>query len=315
MSVSVETFRMRVGCFNQPRRKKYKLPYKPSNMKKPSFNLFSRLIFILILTLTSYSHIHAVNIHTASFSSEITSSARLCSENYFSESIRQVQYTEFKLPRTYSLLLKNTNLCHDKSPLQFPAGASHTNGMLKGDTNFYAKCTNGNRRQHGIKIAHFNKGPAYLHNKIHEVENIIHDHQPHLLGLSEANLLAGHDLDDVHIQDYDMYTCPTLENPSIKASRIVVYKHSSLTGKLRPDLMNDGFSSIWLEIGFPRQKKILVCQFYRDWQFLNQPDKSSRSEAAQLQRWIMFLDQWERALSSEMECHILGDCNIDAQPG
>ena len=69
---------------------------------------------------------NAVNIHTASFSSEITSSARLCPENYFPEIIRQVKYTEFKLPRTYSLLLKNTNLCHDKSPLQFPAGASHT---------------------------------------------------------------------------------------------------------------------------------------------------------------------------------------------
>ena len=76
--------------------------------------------------------------------------------------------------------------------------------------------------------------------------------------------------------------------------------------------MNDGFSSIWFEIGYPRQKKILVCQFYRDWQFLNQATKSSKTEVAQLQRWVIFLDQWERALSSGMECHVLGDCNIDA---
>ena len=104
--------------------------------------------------------------------------------------------------------------------------------MLKNDSNFYAKCTNGNRRQYRIRIAHFNKGPAYLHNKIHEVENIVQDHSPHLLGLSEANFLGSHDLDDVQIQDYELYTCPTLNNPSIQASRIVVYKHTSLIGKL-----------------------------------------------------------------------------------
>ena len=77
--------------------------------------------------------------------------------------------------------------------------------------------------------------------------------------------------------------------------------------------MSDGFSSIWLEIGYPRQKKFLVCQFYRDWQFLNQATKYSKTDAAQLTRWLTFLDQWERALATGLECHVLGDCNIDAQ--
>ena len=81
---------------------------------------------------------------------------------------------------------------------------------------------------------------------------------------------------------------------------------------MRLDLMSNSFSSIWLEVGYPRQKKILVCQFYRDWQFLHQDDNNTKSPQAQMERWIIFLDQWERALASGMECHVLGDCNIDA---
>ena len=62
------------------------------------------------------------------------------------------------------------------------------------DRNFYAKMVNGNRgaRGSGLKLLHWNKGPAFLHNKHTEIETIIAGHHPHVLGLSEANLnLAG----------------------------------------------------------------------------------------------------------------------------
>ena len=77
--------------------------------------------------------------------------------------------------------------------------------ILKCNQNFHDRYTNGNKRQHGIRIGHFNKGPAFLYNKVHEVESIIQDHHPHLLGLSEANFFHSHDLNDVSIQDYDIY--------------------------------------------------------------------------------------------------------------
>ena len=67
--------------------------------------------------------------------------------------------------------------------------------------------------------------------------------------------------------------------------------------KVRNDLMNDRFSSVWLELGKPRQKKLLVCVVYRDWQYVNQPDDTSRSIPAQLERWSGFLDQWETTIS------------------
>ena len=82
--------------------------------------------------------------------------------------------------------------------------------------------------------------------------------------------------------------------------------------KLRTDLMSDSFSSIWIELGLPRKKKFLVCQIYREWQLLNPTlGNSSTDEGDQLIRWLEFLDQWERALDSGLEVHVMGDFNID----
>ena len=97
----------------------------------------------------------------------------------------------------------------------------------------------------------------------------------------------------------------------LKISRVVVYKHTSLVAKVREDLMSDKFSSIWLEIGFPGRAKFLVCNLYRDWQYLGQTDHSSLQISEQLARWVIFLDQWERALDSGKEVVVMGDFNLD----
>ena len=52
---------------------------------------------------------------------------------------------------------------------------------------------NGNKKEKGIQIIHWNKGPSFLENKFNEIETVISDHKPHMLGLSEANLRAVHD--------------------------------------------------------------------------------------------------------------------------
>ena len=103
----------------------------------------------------------------------------------------------------------------------------------------------------------------------------------------------------------------TLANPLLKISRIAVYVQKDVAVKVRHDLMNDSFSSIWLEIGLPRQKKILVCNIYREWQYLGQEDHSSYSVNSQLNRWISFIDQWEQDLSEDKEIHFLGDFNMN----
>ena len=71
--------------------------------------------------------------------------------------------------------------------------------------------------------------------------------------------------------------------------------------------MCDGFSSIWLEVGLPRQKRILVCQAYREWQSLGQgKENTSHSVPEQLSRLLGFLDQWDMALNSGLEVLTLG---------
>ena len=59
-------------------------------------------------------------------------------------------------------------------------------------TNFQSRYTNGNRRASGIKIAHWNKGNSHLINKLAEIKTLVGQHHPHILGVSEANLLDVH---------------------------------------------------------------------------------------------------------------------------
>ena len=102
-----------------------------------------------------------------------------------------------------------------------------------------------------------------------------------------------------------------MENINLKISRVVVYTHSSLVARIREDLMSDKFSSIWMEVGFPGRTKILVCNLYRDWQYMGQVDQSSLDISEQILRWTLLLDQWEKALDTGMECVVMGDFNLD----
>ena len=143
-------------------------------------------------------------------------------------------------------------------------------GVSRKQLNKLARAKTGNRSNSGIKLAHWNAGSSYLCNKIDEIEEVIADLHPHVLGISEANFKNIHSLDDVQIQEYDLIFSKTLENDMLGVSRVVCYKHQSMIGKVRDDLMDDKFSSIWLELGLPRKKKFLICQLYREWQYLGQ---------------------------------------------
>ena len=85
----------------------------------------------------------------------------------------------------------------------------------------------------------------------------------------------------------------------------------SLVVKRRPDLEDDRISAIWLEVGLPNKKKILVCQGYREWKYLGQVDQSSGTVAAQLERWSIFLKLWEKGLLEGKEVIVMMDANID----
>ena len=75
--------------------------------------------------------------------------------------------------------------------------------------------------------------------------------------------------------------------------------------------MDSRISAIWMEVGLPHKKKIIVCQAYREWKYMGQEDASSGTVAAQFERWSTFLTLWEKALLEGKEVIMMGDINLD----
>ena len=46
-----------------------------------------------------------------------------------------------------------------------------------------------------------------------EIQNVIENHKPHILGISEANLLSKHDQCLAAIPNYNLHVSLTLQNP------------------------------------------------------------------------------------------------------
>ena len=66
-------------------------------------------------------------------------------------------------------------------------------------------------------------------------------------------------------------------------------------------------------MGSPTRKSFWYANSIGIGKYVGQSSQSSKSSAAQLERWNIFINQWEKALATGLECHVLGDCNIDAQ--
>ena len=111
---------------------------------------------------------------------------------------------------------------------------------------------------------------------------------------------------------WKMYNCrATLSILTLVARHVAVCTPNTLRVKRREDLEDDTVAAIWLECGLPNQKGIIVCVGYRQWGLLGQPDNTSATVNAQLDRWTAFLDSWEAALQEDREVIVTMDANID----
>ena len=295
MDITVQQYRSRIGRFlpkHTSRRIFQKISFKSENCPQICFP-FTRFFLLCSLLLIPF----------------ILFLQQFPTINHSNQSYKHPLYPTDDLLLVLSTGTATTDL-HSRFILSYLANifAASSFSMV---TNYHSKYKNGNRKSQGIKISAWNKGGGFLQNKMPEIKNIINGLHPHILGISESNLHHHHDKQLVQIDNYVLHTCPTITNPSLHTSRVVVYTHKSLVVKLRPDLMCDTYSSVWMEVGLPRCKKFIVGQTYREWQLLNQKDKSSLLVTEQLHRWTIFLDQWERALNTGLEVHVLGDMNIN----
>ena len=324
MDINLEAFRIRIGNFSTAGHFSYtSRNIGDKNCKSNSSSTtFRRLSLYLVLLVTLLSRTEIV--------SKIESEPSPM--NYVGNIATTLGPVSFfilggqkSLPST-----QHAHLYHDHAPVHLEVGGTLLQGKGVGDqdigwivsalplqvsilsdSNFFARYTYGNRTNRGMKLTHWNAGNAHLENKMNNIESLIVDHHPHILGISEANLFKNHCIANCRLEDYELITCNTMNNHSLGVSRVVVYKHTSVVAKVREDLMSDEFSSIWLEVGFPGKTRFLVCNLYRDWQYLGQASHSSLDISEQLARWVTFLEQWERALESGKECIVMGDFNLD----
>ena len=71
-------------------------------------------------------------------------------------------------------------------------------------------------------------GGGFLKNKISLIEDNISQYKPHILGISETYFRKGQNIEEIKIDDYDVFMSKTLDNPDLNVSRIVVFAQKSI---------------------------------------------------------------------------------------
>ena len=172
---------------------------------------------------------------------------------------------------------------------------------------------NGNRMTR-MKIDSWNSGSSHLGNQINEIRAIIQRRKPHVLSVQESNFWNHHDKEKVKIDGYNLFFAKMLENKERNCSRIAVYVKEEIKAKQLKNLETDDFSAIWLELGLPFSRKIILGSVYREHSHLrtspaDSTNYSTRDE--QEERWSKFVSKWEEALDTGREVLVAGDMNID----
>ena len=169
------------------------------------------------------------------------------------------------------------------------------------------KQRNGNGKS-SLSICHWNLGSKLWKNKRNQIQALVDQDNPDILFISEANL---DDLTPPHeslISGYNITLPKTVTRNG--TARLVLLTRENIEFKLRDDLMDDIFTSIWIKITRPGSKGLLICGLYREHQYLLQDTDWSLQPVEQNRRWLHFLRQVETARLSEI-CHIIGDFNLD----
>ena len=93
-------------------------------------------------------------------------------------------------------------------------------------------------------------------------------------------------------------------------TRNAAYISNQLVYKRQNDLESPLNPVIWIQLGLPHQKKILLQSMYRQWQ---EPGASStKSISEQKKRFESIIQHWEKALDEKKEILTIGDFNLNS---
>ena len=130
-----------------------------------------------------------------------------------------------------------------------------------------------------------------LRNKVFEVKNIVKEHSPHILGLSECELRKvgrQYDVTKLMVPGYSILFPKSWESHGF--ARVLVYVKNTLQYEQVKDLEDDLVQSIRLRGGLKNSKKLYFCHCYRE-----HKSTIGNTVAAQKSYLQILLNQWEAA--------------------
>ena len=163
------------------------------------------------------------------------------------------------------------------------------------------------------KFLCWNKGNSTFMSKKPDIERVIEEHKPLMIGILEANMGWNMDSDILAIDGYE------LERDNLHLvqgrTRAAVYIHNKLRYKRRSDLEPDNSPAIWIEVNPQSTKPYLLFFGYREWRSLLDRDKKyselMSQQKVRLSRWK---ESWFRAEKEGKLMILMGDWNIDVAP-
>ena len=172
------------------------------------------------------------------------------------------------------------------------------------------KMKNGNRIDRNVvKMQHWNAGNKLWQNKKIIIEALILEKQPDLLFLSEANMMASLPTEERKIGGYDIHLPSTMDKH--KYARIVLLSKEGIDIQVHKNMMHEDLAVIWVSIKTKNRSNMIIGGIYREHRLLLKgKDNDSKTEAAQLECWNLFLDGWKLAAKKKM-CLLIGDTNLD----
>ena len=98
--------------------------------------------------------------------------------------------------------------------------------------------------------------------------------------------------------------------PSRQNARCVIYIRNDLSFKLKEDLMNDKVPEIWLELGEPKKRRVLMCLFYREFAEWNSrlSTNSIKMQKERFQEWLLKVGA---LAEQDKELWLVGDFNLE----
>ena len=168
------------------------------------------------------------------------------------------------------------------------------------------RMTNGNIMK-SLIVTHWNGGSKHMKNQIPEIQYILDTRKPDLLLLSEANIFDTNMDHELVTIGYTMQKTKTWD--TVGHCRLIALVRNGLQLQVVEKWMSGEISSIWYKISSRGCRTLYLGGVYREHSVLHQTEITD-SEAQQITRWKIFINQWTTA-NRLGDCIIIGDTNLD----